>query len=251
MLITIIVISAVAVVCLGLAIWFWFELEKVKTDRNKFEGQLKTAEKDKNDALWQLYLSEVSLLTSVSALYNERRRFVDLKKISDETLGSYRKFRKNVETKAEKRLVRKSAAVAMSFIPGLGLLDILGDIGEILADAGDASEFIDNMPNEIKKLAKIPSELPFDESMINDDTPFDLIENSHKTFQESFKNEFIEFDESDGQMNVDASELKTFVDDTIQSTQDLEPVKSITEEERQKIIDRTLDRVHKFAESAG
>ena len=254
MLIVLIIVSILAAACLGFAIWFRREWKKSEAE---LQERLTNVEEDKEAALWQLYLSEVSLLTSVSALYNERRRFVDLKEISDETLRSYQEFLKNLKQQTERRLIRRGVAVVMSFVPGIGLLDVLGDVGEISDSAGNASESIDEMPGEIEKLAEIPSKLPFNESTIDDDTPFDLIENAHTTFQKSFKNEFVEFDEnvvgasaSEEQMNVDASELRTFVDDTIQSTQDLEPIKSITDEERQKIIDRTLNRVRKFAEAA-
>lgn len=258
MLIAIIAISILAAAWIGLAIWFWIERNESQAVRGELKSQLHTAEKDKDDALWQLYLSEVSLLASVSALYNERRRFHDLKEKSDLTVEEFREFHENVKTRAQRRLIRKGNAVALSFIPGLGLLDILGDLGETLEETDGVSEFVKNMSESIDKLATSPTNLQFNETTNDDDISLDLMENAHKTFNQWFDGEFLGFDENAGSfppsnnvMVADASGIKVFVDNTIQSTQDLEPIKSMTKDEIQKVIARTLNKVHQFAEAAG
>ena len=82
---------------------------------------------------------------------------------------------------------------------------------------------------------------------INDGLSADLIADVHRTFKESFEEEFegnINVRDSDGLL--DASKLKDFMANTVQNLEDLDTVKSISERERQMIIDRTLERVGEF-----
>ena len=230
------------------------QLNAVEIQRDTFKTQLDTAEIEKKGALWLLYLSEVSLLASVSVLYSERRRCTNLEHNSKKTLKSYQEFHKNVKARAETRLIRKGAAVAMSFIPGLGLLDILGDIGEILSEADDASGFIGEMSGTLKTLTTGSTGIAigFAQPTIDDDLPADLITDVHRTFKESFEEEFKEnISAYDSDELLDASKLKDFVTNTIQSMEDLGTVKPMSEKERQMIIERILERVNEFIDAVG
>ncbi len=253
MLTMIIVFSILVAFCLGCALWLWYKLEKAKKEKKYIRNQLDTANTEKKDALWLLYLSEISLLASVSVLYSERRRFYNLKHNSDETLKNYQAFHENVKRQTEMRLIRKGTKVALSFIPGLGLLDILDDIGEILSDADKASDFISKMSGTLETLTTGSSgvAIGFIHSTTDDDNDIsaDVIKDVHSTFQESFEEFEDNINASDSDELMDASKLKTFVADTIQSMDNLDTVKSIPEGERQMIIDRTLKRVNEFVDA--
>ena len=144
------------------------ELEELKQDRSRLRSDLENASQrneelgqevttltgslvevsqSNENALWLLYLSEQSLQSCGGALLSEQHRYQGLEKnyktlhqSYGETADSYKNFREEVQSKARKRLVKRGIGVALSFLPGVGLIHVLSDLGEIASTAAGAAE---------------------------------------------------------------------------------------------------------------
>ena len=99
------------------------------------------------NALWLLYLSEQSLQSCGGALLSEQHRYQGLEKnyktlhqSYGETADSYKDFREEVQRKARRRLIKGGIGAALSFLPGVGLIHVLSDLGEIVSITADAAE---------------------------------------------------------------------------------------------------------------
>ena len=55
-------------------------------------------------------------------------------------LVTMKNFSDDVKSKARRRLVKKGVRIVLAFVPGLALIDILGDLGDILDVATEADE---------------------------------------------------------------------------------------------------------------
>lgn len=171
----------ILVLCVGLGIGLLFlasknkdlsrevrSLEKAKAD---LDGDLKqeqqqneTLKKTKAEALWILYLLRLSLIASLLRLSQEETRFMRLDKSYREleqvhadlskryrdtveeyntTAKEYSKFRHEVQSKAQRKVVTRVGSAALSLIPGLGLFDLLISIGEILEAITDTDEIVE------------------------------------------------------------------------------------------------------------
>ena len=84
------------------------------------------------------------------------RRELDRTKLLDENyrnledaykdlVDTYNNFSEDVKSKARRRLVRRGFGAVLAFVPGLALIDILGDLGDILDIATDADEEVDEL----------------------------------------------------------------------------------------------------------
>ena len=126
------------------------ERNDAKRRSTELETELQQVAQSNNNAIQLLYLSTLSLQACGIAL----RRELDRSKGLDEKyrslaarynvlLDKYQDFSEDVKSKARQRLVRRGLGVALAFIPGLALIDILGDLGDILDVATVADEAVD------------------------------------------------------------------------------------------------------------
>ena len=63
--------------------------------------QRKRLLESRKQALWLLYLSEVSLQASVSALYNERMRSKALQNTCQKVINEYQEFREDIQERVK------------------------------------------------------------------------------------------------------------------------------------------------------
>ena len=117
------------------------------------------------NALWLLYLSEQSLQSCGGALLSEQHRYQGLEKnyktlhrSYGKTADSYKDFREEVQRKARRRLIKQGIGVALSFLPGVGLIHVLSDLGEIASIAADAAETTGEIRDTLNELPD-PGEL--------------------------------------------------------------------------------------------
>lgn len=108
------------------------------------ETELALVAQSNQAALWGLYLCEVSLQVCGAALENESSRsqrliekYHGLERNYKETVQVYSDFRDKIQRKARRRLVKKGVGVALTLVPGAGLIDVLSDLGEIASAATD------------------------------------------------------------------------------------------------------------------
>ena len=273
--IVIIAISIFGLCCLGCAIWFFRDerkrraaLETANKNNRELQDQLDVANKNnrelqdqldvanseidnlkirladteaaKRDAQWLSHLSMVTFQSTVGVLCSSQRRFAVLKKDHDQTVKNYLEFYKKVKEQGEARLVRKGAAIALSFFPGAGLLDILVDVGEgivgvaeISGDIIDASKALGGFTDGIA--------IEFPEPM----TDANLIQDAQSTFSESFKETFGEDIGPDCVGALDGAKLETFLTNMLQSTAKL-IIKSVEEAYFNGVFEKIDDFVDEF-----
>lgn len=163
------------------------ELEEVKQDRSRLRSDLENASQrneeleqevttltgslvevsqSNENALWLLYLSEQSLQSCGGALLSEQHRskhligiyqgleqnYETLHQGYGKTAAAYGAFREKVHRKARRRLVKKGIGVVLSFVPGVGLIDVLSDLGEIASTAAEAAETTDEILSTLNEL---------------------------------------------------------------------------------------------------
>lgn len=156
------------------------ELEELRQDRSRLRSDLENASQrneelgqevttltgslvevsqSNENALWLLYLSEQSLQSCGGALLSEQHRYQGLEKnyktlhqSYGETADSYKNFREEVQSKARKRLVKKGIGVVLSFVPGVGLIHVLSDLGEIASIAAGAAETTGEIRDTLNEL---------------------------------------------------------------------------------------------------
>ena len=130
------------------------QLESERNDANRrsteLETELQQVAQSNNNAIQLLYLSTLSLQACGIALRRELDRskgldeeYRSLANRYNDLLDNYQDFSEDIKSKARQRLVRRGLGVALAFIPGLALIDILGDLGDILDVATEADEEVD------------------------------------------------------------------------------------------------------------
>ena len=136
-----------------------------------------------DDAIRLLYLATLSLEVCGLALRRELDRYTRLdeqyRRLADaynDLVDNYGDFREEIKSKARRRLVKKGVGIALAFIPGLALIDILSDLADILAVATEADEAIDVFDVELgdtqESIASSSSDAPeVSESDIEIDDP--------------------------------------------------------------------------------
>ena len=114
--------------------------------------ELQQVAQSNDNAIQLLYLSTLSLQACGIALRRELDRsqrydeeYRDLTDKYNDLLDNYQDFSEEIKGKARQRLVRKGIGVVLAFVPGLALIDILGDLGDILDVATEADEAVDGL----------------------------------------------------------------------------------------------------------
>ena len=250
----IIPISILAVAGIASAVWLFLEkkrlsgkLDDVSGKLDDVSGKLDDAKREKKNilgsrkkALWLLYLSEVSLQASVSILHSERVRFTRLKTICQENLGEYSEFRDKIQETSKRRLVTKGMGVALGFVPGLGLIQVLSDLIDIGTDVEDASEWIQTTEEVLGKFSGSGG-VEFSDISTDGEIPIALTQDKQSVFKEAFEQNIGSYLET-----LNASNLDSCVNDAIQNMDDSESIKSMTEDERDDAIAEILEKVKDY-----
>ena len=120
------------------------------------QERLKDAEEEREDlsqqqkkTRWVLHLSMMSLQGTGVALLKEQKKITDLHGEHIGLIRNYKDLHENIKSKARRRLVKKGGEVILSFIPGLSLISILSDVGEILEAVSAADVIVDNLDEDI------------------------------------------------------------------------------------------------------
>ena len=230
------------------------ELETTKNELDTTKNKLEISNKDKENALMAFYITHFTLKASISVLFSREHQYKQLKNAAVGTNESYKDFRNTVKSKAERRLVRKGAAVAMSFIPGLGLIDILGDLGEIIGDVDSASETLGAMSTTIEDLPLNTANIAchFVPDMVDDDISSDgLLEDAHNTLAKSFDEEFEEdLDNLSPDEPPNADRLELFAKHTMHKIGNLGLLPSMNAEEEKDFIEDIFEKAKELVEEA-
>ena len=217
------VLAVVAVVCFIGGVWLFFQRKRLLESRKK--------------TLWLLYLFEVSLQVSISTLYNERVRSKGLQNTCQEIINEYRGFREEVQERVKKQLVRKGIGVALSFVPGLALMDVLSDLADIDSGVEDADDKIKAAEAAFDKFSKDVG-MEFADISSDDEVPIALTQDKQNVFKEAFEHNI----DSDLE-TLDVSSLDACVENTVQNMEDSESIQSMTDEERDDAVEEILRKV--------
>ena len=252
---TTILISIFAVAALGCFIWAILlllenqrisskaESEKAKILGNAESEKAKILESRRN-ALWLLYLSELSLQASVSALHRERGRSTNLRKSHQGTLDKYREFAEKVQNRTKRRLVSKGVGAALSLVPGLGLFEVAKDLIEIAAEAEEAGEGIGSVTDAFTKLSS-DVETGFSNISTDDEVPIALTQDKQNVFKEAFEQNI----DSDLE-TLNASSLDSCVKDSILNMEGSESIQLMTEREQEDLIKDIFRQVEDYVKDA-
>lgn len=103
-------------------------------------------------ALWVLYLLRLLLQTSMLRLRQEQTRSAQLVKAYKKLDEHYRDFCGKVQSNAKQRVVKRAFSAFASLVPGLGLVDLVICLGDILDIATAADEIADSLTNAVASL---------------------------------------------------------------------------------------------------
>lgn len=144
------------------------ELATERQRNARLTGSLVEVSQSNANALWLLYLSEQSLQSCGGALLSEQHRYQGLEQDYktlhqgySKTAAAYKDFREEVQRKARKRLIRGGFGAVLSFVPGVGLIQVLSDLGEIVSITADAAETTGEIRDTLNELPD-PGELSTD-----------------------------------------------------------------------------------------
>ena len=221
------------------------ERDTLIVERDTLIVERDTEIKHKELATLAYYTTKESLKACISVVYNERKRNACLEYYSSETKKKYSNFTERVKTKAQRKLMRKGGAVVMSFVPGLGLLDILGDVAGILDDVTSASNEMDLLSETYTGLSDtlLPELVDYDETFMD----------TVKSFTNSFDNTFKDAVENlnpDEPYKLIEDDLENFTDDILQNSVCLEHVNAMEVHEQEQLIEDILRNVQEFVEEA-
>lgn len=246
------IFAVAAVGCFGWAIWLLLENQRLssKAEREKAkiladaESEKQRILENRRNALWLLYLSELSLQASVSALHREQQRSASLKESHQGTLNKYGKFAEKVQNSAKRRLVGKGVGAALSLVPGLGLFEVAKDLIEIASEAEETSEEIKTVTDAFTELSS-DVETEFSNISTDDEVPIALTQDKQNVFKEAFEqNVGSDLD------TLNASSLESCVKDTVLNMGDSETVQSMTDEEQDDAIEEILRKVEDVVKDA-
>ena len=130
------------------------QLQEAGARIDTLTNQLKQVSASNENALQLLHLFELSSQLTALALYSEVSRatnlggknkelYAEYKELYAEykkSLDRYDKLREEVERKAKRRLVRSGATAALSLLPGVGILQIVGDLTELVNFVSEIAE---------------------------------------------------------------------------------------------------------------
>ena len=230
------------------------ELAAERQQNAKLTDSLVEVSQSNANALWLLYLSEQSLQSCGGALLSEQHRYQGLEKNYktlhqgySKTADAYGAFREEVQRKARQRLVKKGVGVVLSFVPGVGLIDVLSDFGEIVSTAADTADTTDEILNTLNNIPD-PGELstegefkPLSFSTDGEEIPTGLTPEAQDTVNEVLAQSLSEAGETPSPDAFSAFALGAI--QRLESQVDLEQNEGI---QRTKAIAKTADNFRQF-----
>ena len=124
----------------------------LKGELTETQHQLNEAEEQRSDLLqcnkktrWILYLSMASLQGTGVTLLEEQKKMIDLREKHIGVIRNYKDLREDVKSKATRRLAKKAGEVILSFVPGLSMIPLLSDMGEILEAVSAADDVVGDL----------------------------------------------------------------------------------------------------------
>ena len=262
-------IGIAVVLVIVMAVGFWIlnrkqrhELEEAEREKVTLSKSLESVTKSNENALRLIHLFKLSLRGTTVLLLSERDRATRLikkyRKLHQKfqtTVTEYKEFREEVERKAKQRLARTGVGALLSVIPGIGFLQLVGDLIELVdfvnevsedANLSDAIELFKLSHDAIESLANfavlstIPlllSEMPSDED--STEIPGALTRDYQSIVKETFEANLGPDIET-----PDISALNAFVKDMIQHLKDV--VESVPESERRNEIAKIVNDFWQF-----
>ena len=255
------------------------EVAKKATRINNLTDRLKAVSASNEKALQVLYLFELSLQLTAFALYSEvsrakhlggenKKLYAEYKKLYAEygkNVDKYKKLCKEIKRKTKGRLARSGVGAVLSLFPGAGLLQVVGDIVDlvdfikdvaegttdfydVISAAGSSVGFVDFLVDfiELKSIESLQPEISSDQER----------EKVRQKYQSIFKKVF-EQNLVKGNEEPNASDFYKFLKAIIQRMKEF--VDSMPENERQNALNRlvgnfgefgiTLYRDHKSSET--
>ena len=247
------------------------DIVRLETQTEGLSRNLKLIFEHNKQALWLVHLFELSLQATAVALCNERvqvvhlikkyqeleKKYQELYQEFDTTAQDYKNFREEVERRARRRLFKAGIGVALSFVPGVGLIQILSDLGGILdfitqasEDASDLSDLLksfelsDDAVRDLENLVSVASTLLLmPEVPLDQDTAVEPVALTPKS-QSVVKDTFEKYLDADVEV-LAISDLNAFVRNLIQEMNDL--VESLPNIDRQKVV-RITNIVNNFGQ---
>lgn len=228
------------------------DLNTARQQNSELQSERDQIAQSNDNAIRLLYLTTLSLQACGIALRRELDRskrlgenYRNLANAYNQLVGHYEDFREDIKSKARQRLVRKGIGVALAFIPGLALIDILGDLGEILDvvnEADAAIEVLDVDVDSIDKSVESSSEAPeiSDTGMPIEGVSFlPLIPRAQNGVEETLQQNI-----SMERTTRDPSDLDAFVADILQYMKAL--VNSLTDDEHRKAIAEMINNLQEM-----
>ena len=228
------------------------KLEAEKQRSEQLTIELDQTAQSNDNAIQLLYLMTLSLQACGFALRREldRSKHLDenyhkLVKAYDKLVGNYEDFREDIKSRARRRLVKKGVGIALTFVPGLAMIDILSDLGEILSvvtEADEAFEPLDIDLDDIQESGAYSNEASevSDSGMPVGGTSFlPLIPKVQTGVEEiSLQNVSVE------STTQDPSDLDDFVENILTFMED--SVGFLTDDEYLKVIAEMIDNLQKL-----
>ena len=261
--IAIIIISIIAIGCVGWAILLFSEnkslsknLENQRKKGNDLQNKLSSANdqvkslktdrakvsESNANALWRLHLAQVSLEAGAIAFYAERAKSDRFTKTYRELYDKHKELIEETNQNAQARIAWSGIKLAANLVPFLGAFLEAGEVIESVVNAGEAATDSSNILGvlesamekfEISGVTSISAELPIDLDI--NDTPFALTEEVQNAFNGAFEEHLMESEK------LDPSNFRDFATDAIQRTGDAEALKLLTEEALINIYSSFID----------
>lgn len=222
-------------------------------------NQLKEVSKSNEKALQLLHLFELSSQLTVLALYSEVSRathlggqYKELYAEYEESLNRYKELCEKIERKAKQRLVRSGVGAALSLLPGVGILQLVGDLAELanfVSDIAEGTADVSDMLSvaelsiDLMNLLEDFIDLKSIESLQPEISSDQGSEKVKQEYQIIFKEVFAENLAQDNK-KPDASDFDNFLKAMIQHMKAF--VDSIPESERRNALNRLVGNFGQF-----
>ena len=138
------------------------ELTKTQQQLNEAEEQRDDLSQQNKKTRWILYLSMVSLQGTGVALLEKQKKMTDLGKKHTGLICNYKDLHEDIKSKATRRLAKKAGEVILSFVPGLSMIPLLSDMGEILETLSDTDDIVENLDRDLGISEDFSIDIPLD-----------------------------------------------------------------------------------------
>ena len=197
-----------------------------QTRSAKLADAYKLKNKDFEKALWTLGLLRPLLQDCMQRFRQEQTRSAKLADAYKKLDKNYRDFCGEVQSHAKRRVVKRAVSAFAGLVPGLGLVDLVIGLGDILDMATDAEETVASLTTDVdsQTLLEVPND---------GQTLLALGENAQSQVIETLKESDLEA------LNEDT--LDPWVKDSVQRLEN--SVKSMSPRKRREAIEKVVDEL--------